>query len=162
MSSVSNRVVHAVDLSGMGHDVKSKIERAAPDIFDAGIGELRINMYHSAPQDLSASPDRLLAFRKECGAAAEEHAAVRREAVVVQKVFGVENHAMARAQFAGERWRQNFGGDDERTNGNQLLLQGRSCGTGVSAGGRQTLHAPRSGRGRWPVSIPNHLAANSR
>ena len=118
----------------MRHDVESKIQRAAPDVFDAGVGQLRININHSATQDLSAAPDGLFALRKKRRAAAEQHAAVGGEPVVMKKVFGIEDHAMTRAQFRGERWRQDFGGNDERTDRDQLLLQGRSGRTGVSAG----------------------------
>ena len=123
--------VHAVDFSGVRHYVKSEIESAAPDEFNFGVAQLGVDADHTAAENFRALTHGVFSFRKESGAASEEHAVVGREAVVVEKMFGVVDHAVAGAKFAGQVGGENFRGDDVRTDGNDLFSQGGSGFGGV-------------------------------
>ena len=119
----------------MRHDVQREIESAAPDEFDFNVAQLRVHIDHAATQNFRALADGAFGFRKEGGAAAEKHAIVRREAVVVQKVFRVVDHAVARAEFARQIAGQNFRGDDVRADGNDFFAErGSSIGRVRAAG----------------------------
>jgi len=84
---------------------KAKSSGAAPDVFDFGIAQLGIDGDHAAPENFRAAANGAAGFGKERGTAAKEHAAVGREAVVVQIIFGIEDHAMrglsSAASFSG-------------------------------------------------------------
>src|SRR5713226_5001126 len=125
----------AVELAGVGHYVEGEIEGAAPDVFDFGVAQLRVDGEHTAAEDFGAAADGAAGFGEEGGASAEEHATVGREAIVVQIVFGVEDHAIARAKFGGEFFGQDFGDDDVGANRDNFLLQCGSDTAGVAAGG---------------------------
>src|SRR5260370_39663034 len=135
MAGKTRGKIYAVYFSSVRHDIESEIERAAPDEFYFGVAQLGINADHTAAEDFGALAHGVLGFREERGAASEEHAIVRREAVVVEKVFGVVDHAVARAEFAREVTGQDFGGDDIRADGYDFLLQRGSGFAGVSAAG---------------------------
>ena len=127
--------IHAFDFSSVRHDIESEIERAAPDEFYFSVVQLGINADHTAAENFGALAYGVLGFREERGAASEEHAIVRREAVVVEKVFGVVDHAVPRAEFASEIGRQNLRGDDVRANGNDFFSQRGSGFAGVGTAG---------------------------
>jgi len=93
--------MEAVELAGVGHYVEGEIEGAAPDISDFGVAQLRIDGKHAAAEDFSAAANGAAGFGEEGGASAEEHAAVGRQAVVVEIIFGVEDHAIARTELGG-------------------------------------------------------------
>ncbi len=115
--------MEAVELASVGHDVEGEIERAAPDVFDFGIAQLRIDGEHAAAKNFCAAANGAAGFGKERGTAAEKHAAVWREAVVVQIIFGIEDHAIAGAELGGEFFGQDFGDDDVGADGDDFLLQ---------------------------------------
>src|SRR5215469_1108330 len=123
----------------MRHDVKGKIERSAPDMLDFRIAQLRINADHALTQEFGAIPYGAVGFREKRGAAPEEHAIVGSEPVIVQKMLGVVDHAVAGAEFARQVRRQRLGGNDVGTDGDDFLAQRRSCGTGVGAAREQNL-----------------------
>src|SRR6476661_3193960 len=81
-------------------------------------------------------------------------AAVGCEAVVVEIILGVEDHAVAGAYFGGEFFRQDFGDDDVRADGDDFLLQRGGDAGGVAAGGDDyVLRAQRSaGGGDFPAA----------
>src|SRR5712692_5777832 len=72
--------VHVVNFSRVRHDVKSEIKRAAPDKFDPGIAQLRVNVDHAAAENFRALAHGVLCFGEKGGAASEEQAIVRRQA----------------------------------------------------------------------------------
>ena len=66
----------------------------------------------------------------------------------MQVVFGIENHAIARAELARKIIGKPLGGDDEGTDGNDFLLQGACRLRGVAAGRDQHIfgkNAPACG-----------------
>src|SRR6266403_1203464 len=136
--------MEAVELAGVGHYVEGEIEGAAPDVFDFGGAQLRVNGEHTAAEDFSAAADGAAGFGEEGGASAEEHAAVRREAVVVEIVFGVEDHAIARTEFGGKFFGQCFRDDDVRADRDYFLLQRGSDAAGVAASGDQDVFGAQS------------------
>src|ERR1700687_2930971 len=100
VSGKANCKIHIVELAGMRHNIARKIDGAAPDIFHFCIAQLRVDMDHAAAQNFGALPNGVGSFGKESGASAEEHPIVRGKAVIVEEVFGIVNHAVARAEFA--------------------------------------------------------------
>src|SRR5580693_9210213 len=94
--------------------MSNEVERAAPDVVDLGVAELGIDVDHAAAQDGGAPADRLISLGKERGAAPEQHAAVRSEAIVVKIVLRVVDHPVARAEVLRQLLRQHFGCNDER------------------------------------------------
>src|SRR5215472_190445 len=112
MTCKACREIHLVDFSGVGHDVEGEVERAAPDVFHFGVAELRVDVNHSAAKDFRALANGAFGFGEKGGAAAEQHAIVGREAVIVEEVLGVVDHAVARAEFSGKIGWQNFGSND--------------------------------------------------
>ena len=84
-------------MAGVGHDVEGEVERATPNIFEFCALQLRIDLEHSLTQEIGAAADGAGGFREEGGAASKEHAAVGREAVVVQIIFGIVDHAIVGA-----------------------------------------------------------------
>ena len=149
-------------LPGVGHDVESEVERASPDVVDLGVAELRINLDHSAPQNFRALPNSLVRLREKRRPPAEKHAAIRREPVVVQVVFRIVDHAVARAQFAGKRFGKNLRRDDERSDRNQFLLQRWRCLARISARADKNFMCPDRRRARSSPSIPRRPGAISR
>ena len=109
VSGVADGVVHAVELAGVGHDVEGEVERASPDVFDFGVAELGIDVDHAAAQDFGAAADGLVVLGEEGGASAEQHTAVGREAVVVEIILRVVDHAVARAEFVRQSFRKDLG-----------------------------------------------------
>src|ERR1700691_6261419 len=107
MTRITDGVVHTVKLSRVRHDVEGEVERASPNVVDLDVAELGINVDHAATQDLCALAHGPVSLRKECGAPAKQHAAIWREAVVVEIVFRIIDHAIARAEFAGQRLGKN-------------------------------------------------------
>src|SRR6202521_214208 len=127
--------IHAVEFSRVRHDVQREIERAAPDEFDFGVAQLRVDADHAAAKNFRALAHGVFGFRKEGGSAAEEHALVRREPVVVEKMFRVVDHAVARAEFARQIAGKTSRGDDVRADGNDFFSQrGSSIGRVRAAG----------------------------
>ena len=123
MAGKARGKIHSVEFPRVRHDVESEIESAAPDEFDFHPAQLRVHADHAAAENLGAPAHGIFRFREKGGAASEKHAIVRREPVVIEKMFGVVDHAIARAEFAGEvRWK-NFRGDDVGTDGNDFLSQ---------------------------------------
>ena len=63
--------------------------------------------------------------------------------------LGVVNHAVARAEFASEIRRENFGGDDVRADGNDFFAERWCGGSDVGAAGEENFtsrkRAARSG-----------------
>ena len=96
VACVTEGEVQAVELAGVGHDVEGEIEGAAPDVLDFGFAQLGIDAEHATVKDFGAAADRAAGFREERGASAEKHAAVGGEAVVVQIILGIVDHAIAR------------------------------------------------------------------
>ena len=86
--------------------IESKIESSAPYVIDFRVAQLRVDIDHAQAQNLGTAADGLIGFRKECGASTEEHATIGREPVVVEIIFRVVDHPVARAQFASERFSQ--------------------------------------------------------
>src|SRR6267378_2845865 len=127
--------VHAVNFSRVRHDVQREIESAAPDEFDFGFAQLRVDGDHAAAENFGALANGVFGFRKEGGAASEEHTIVRREAVVVEKMLRVVDHAVARAEFARQIAGQNFRRDDVRADGNDFFAQRGSRISRVRAAG---------------------------
>src|SRR5882757_2351227 len=127
--------METIELAGVGHYVEGEIEGAAPDVFDLCVAQLRVDGDHAAAEDFGAAADGGAGFGEEGGASAEEHAAVRREAVVVEIIFGVEDHAIARAEFGGDFFGQNFRDDDVGADRDYFLLQRGSDAAGVATGG---------------------------
>src|ERR1035441_2226781 len=142
VTRISNGKIDAIDLPRMRHDVETKIEGAAPDVFDLGIAQLRINADHAEAQKLSALADSPIGLREKRSAAAEQHAIVGSEPIVINVVLGIVDLTIARAQFAGQRLRKNFGSDDERPDGNDFLPQRRCSRTRVAAGYNQHVARP--------------------
>src|SRR6266849_4017771 len=97
VAGVAEREMQAVELAGVGHDVEGEVERAAPDVFDLGVAELRIDAEHAAAKNFGAAANGVGGFGEKCCAAAKEHAAVGSEAKVVQIIFRVVDHAVAGA-----------------------------------------------------------------
>src|SRR5207245_10214478 len=90
----------------------------------------------------------LLSFGEKCGAPAEEHSAIRRQAVVVEIIFRVVDHPVARAQLTRQRLGQNFGRDDVRTDGNNFFLQPGRYASGITAGTDEDIaRTQRTSRG---------------
>src|SRR5579859_7658595 len=87
VAGVTEGEVEGVELTGVGHDVESEVERATPDVIDFGVAQLRVDREHASAQDFGAAANGAGGFRKEGGAAAEEHAAVGREPVVVEIIL---------------------------------------------------------------------------
>src|SRR5229473_2479680 len=48
VASEAHGKIHAIEFSGVRHDVESEIERAAPDEFNFGVAQLRVNTDHAA------------------------------------------------------------------------------------------------------------------
>src|SRR5579862_1234728 len=92
--SISDGVVHPVDAPGVGHNIKSEIERASPYKFHFRIAQLRIDADHALAQNLRALANSVFAFGKKCGATAKKHAAIGGKPIVIKKVFGVVDHAV--------------------------------------------------------------------
>src|ERR1700730_8519307 len=90
VTGVAEREVKAVELAGVGHDVEREIERAAPDVFDFRVAQFGIDGEHAAAKNFRAAANGAACLGEERGSAAEEHATVGRESVVVEIVFGVE------------------------------------------------------------------------
>ena len=67
--------------------------------------QLRIDADHPSPQNVGALPHRLIVLREKRRPAAKQHAAVRRQSVVVKVVLRVVDHPVARAQFVRQRHR---------------------------------------------------------
>src|SRR5258708_17004477 len=99
--------IHAVELSRMRHDIESEIECTAPDEFYFGVAQLGVNAAHAAAGDFAALAHSIFSFREEAGAASEEHAIVGCEAVVEEKVFEAEVHAVSRAKLVRAIGRKN-------------------------------------------------------
>jgi hypothetical protein len=135
VTRIAEGEVETVELTGMRHDVEREIERAAPNVFDCGVAQLRVNAKHAAAENFRAAANGAAGFGEERGSAAEQHAAVGREAIVVKIVLGIVDHAIARAQLGSQFFGQNFGNDDVRADGNDFLLQRGSDAGGVAAGG---------------------------
>src|SRR5215472_109067 len=106
------REIHLVDFSSMRHDVESEVERAAPNVFHFGVAELRVDVNHAPPKNFCALANRVFGFGEKGSATAEQHAIVRGQAIVVEEVLGVVDHAVARADFEGKVGWQNLGSDD--------------------------------------------------
>src|ERR1700741_4477601 len=123
--------MHAIERSGMRHDVKGKVERASPDVLNFGVAQPRITAKHALAQTLGTFSHRPLRFRKKCGASAEEHAVVRGESVVIEKMLGVVDHAVARAQFARQARGQRLRGNDVRADGNYFFRERWRSRSGV-------------------------------
>src|SRR6185312_11917434 len=102
----------SVDLACVRHDVKSEVERSAPNKFDFCIPKLRIHLDHPASQKLGAPADRILALRKEGRSPTKQHSVIRCEPIVVKVVFRIINLAIPRAQFPCQSFWQNFSRDD--------------------------------------------------
>jgi hypothetical protein len=81
----------------MRHNVESEVERTAPDVFHTRIPQLRIHVDHAPAQNLGAAADRLIVLREKCGPAAKQHATIRSKTVIVEIVFRIVDHAVARA-----------------------------------------------------------------
>ena len=143
MPGVSHREVHAIHLASVRHDVKSEIQGSSPDVFNFRVPQLRVNADHALAQDLGAFADGLLVFWKECSASTEEHSPIGRQAVIVEIVLGVVDHAVAGAQFARHRFRQDFGRDDVGADRNNLFLQLWSGGSGVTARACKYILGPK-------------------
>ena len=101
-----------------------------------------IDVDHAAAQNFGAAADGLVGLGEECGAAAEQHAAVGSEPVVVEIVLRIVDHAVARAEFVRQRFRQNFGRNNERADGDEFLLQRGSGAAGVAAGADEDFVRP--------------------
>src|SRR6516162_11422649 len=76
MPGEAERKVHIVQLAGMWHYVKGKIEGAAPGIVDFRIAQLRIDADHALTQEFRAFPHGTFGLREKRGTASEEHAVV--------------------------------------------------------------------------------------
>src|SRR5208283_3226279 len=147
MSGVAEGVVHAVKLSGVRHDVEGKVERASPDVVNFGVGELRIHADHAVTENCGAAADGLIVLREKRSAPAKQHAPVGGEAVIVEIVLGVVDHAVARAELLRQLLRQDFRGDNERTDRDDSLLQCGRGRAGVSAGGDENFVCPERAAG---------------
>src|SRR5260370_40645992 len=139
MPGVGEREGEAVELVGVGHDVEGEVQRAAPDVIDLGVAQLRIDSQHAAAQNFGAAANGAAGFGEKGSASAEEHAAVRGEAIVVQIILGIVDHAIAGAELGGEFFRQDFGDDDVGADGNDFLLQRGGNASGVAAGGYENV-----------------------
>src|SRR5258708_39912881 len=106
--------IHAVELSRMRHDIESEIECTAPDEFYFGVAQLGGNADHAAAEGFGALAHSIFSFREEGGAASEEHAIVRCEAVVEVAAFGVVDHAVSRAKLVREIGSRKFRCHDVR------------------------------------------------
>jgi len=144
--------IHAVELSGVRHYIKREIEGSAPDKFYCGVAQLRVNIDHAAAENFGALAHGVFGFRKEGGAASEEHAIVRRETVVVKKIFRVVDHAIARAKFAGQIRRKNFRGNDVGADGDDFF-----CSAGVAS----VVYAPLARITSRAVSAPREVCTQN-
>src|SRR5436305_1446586 len=104
--------MEAVQLAGMGHYVEREVQGTPPDVLDVGVAQLRVDAEHALAKNFGAAANGAAGFREEGGASSEEQAAVGREAVIVEVILGVEDHAIARAELNGEFFGQNFRDDD--------------------------------------------------
>src|SRR5260370_36589187 len=64
VTGVAEGEVEAVELASMGQDVEGEIERAAPDVFDFGIAQLRIDREHAAAKNFCAASTAPAGFGK--------------------------------------------------------------------------------------------------
>jgi len=97
--------MEAVELAGVGHYVEGEIEGAAPDVFDLYVAH-GVDGEHAAAEDFGAGGGWCCWFRGRRRRVRRRACAVRREAVVEEIIFGVEDHAIARAEFGGDFFRQ--------------------------------------------------------
>src|SRR5208337_4091291 len=109
VSRVPDGEIDAVQFPRVRHDVETEIERATPRVFNLGVAQLRIDADHPQTQNLSALADGPGSLWKEGGTAAEQHASVGSEPVVIKIVFRVVDLTIARTQFVGQSFREHFG-----------------------------------------------------
>src|SRR5208282_4183128 len=69
VSRVPHRIVHAVALSRMRHDVEGEVESSSPDEFNIDLAQLRIHVDHATLQNLGALAHGGFVLREKCGAA---------------------------------------------------------------------------------------------
>src|ERR1700720_675499 len=83
---------------------------------------------HSLAQVFCALPDGVRCFRKECGPPPKEHAAVRRDAEVMQEILRIINHSVARTEMASQVLRERLCDNDVGADRDNSLAQ-RWCRT---------------------------------
>src|SRR5579862_7623476 len=71
VSSISDRIVHAVDATSVGHNIKREVKSSAPDKFDLSVAQLRIDADHALAKDFGAFAYSVFGFGEKCGATAE-------------------------------------------------------------------------------------------
>src|SRR5918993_4094785 len=114
--------MNPVHFAGVRHPVEGEVQGAAPDVLNLYILELWIDLNHLAPENLGAALHCAGCLREEGGAPTEDHSLIP-ETEVIQVMFVVEDHTPVGDQLSDEFIWQGLGCDDERANGDDLLLQ---------------------------------------
>src|ERR1700719_256269 len=97
---------------------------------------------HSLAQDFCALADGVRCFRKECGPPPKQHAAVRRDAEVMQEILRIINHSVARTEMASQVLRERLCDNDVGADRDNSLAQRWSRTSGVSARRHEDIARP--------------------
>jgi len=108
--------------SRVRHHVQREIQRAAPDDSTSrrAVSDTRRSC---EAKNFGAAAHSVSRFREKTRRVRRKACGCPRKAVVVEEMFRVVDHAVARAEFAGEIRRENFRGNDVRADGNDFLAQ---------------------------------------